>query len=177
MTAVDDDDRRRRRDSGLSSFGTLPERVTPGSPPVATVTITDEDERGVTVSPTKLTIAEGESGSYTVVLTSEPTEPVTVTVGGAAGTHLTVAPASSRLTFTAQNWRVPQMVTVTAAADADAVVPPEVDLTHTVSGGDYAGGAGGVGDRADHGGDGPRADVESVGGERVGERRGATARR
>ena len=31
------------------------------------------------------------------------------------------------------------MVTVTAAADADAVVPPEVDLTNTVSGGDYAG--------------------------------------
>ena len=46
----------------------------------ATGTITDDDERGVTVSPTSLTVAEGGTGTYTVALTSEPTADVTVTV-------------------------------------------------------------------------------------------------
>ena len=124
-------------------FGTLPARVTSATPESATVTITDDDTRGVTVSETELTIREGESGSYTVVLGSAPTATVTVTVNGSDGTHLT-APAEGRvLTFTAQNWNVPQTVTVTAQADADAVVPPDVELTHTVAGGDYAGASAG----------------------------------
>ena len=38
-----------------------------------TVTINDDDERGVQVSPTTLTVPEGADGTYTVVLTSEPT--------------------------------------------------------------------------------------------------------
>ena len=38
-----------------------------------TVTINDDDERGVQVSPTTLTVPEGADGTYTVVLTSQPT--------------------------------------------------------------------------------------------------------
>ena len=41
------------------------------------------------------------------------------------------------LTFTPDNWSVPQTVTVRAAEDDDAVADPAVTLTHTVSGGDY----------------------------------------
>ena len=46
----------------------------------ATVPVIDNDERGVTVTPTALTVDEGGSGSYTVVLDSEPTADVTVEI-------------------------------------------------------------------------------------------------
>ena len=46
----------------------------------ATGTITDDDERGVTVDPTSLTVEEGSNKPYTVVLDSKPTADVTVTV-------------------------------------------------------------------------------------------------
>ena len=36
------------------------------------VTVTDDETAGVSVTPTRLTIAEGGSDSYEVVLTSEP---------------------------------------------------------------------------------------------------------
>ena len=95
VTAVDDD----IDDDGetvLLEFGTLPGRVTGEAPESATVTITDDDTRGVTVSETVLTIPEGDSDTYTVVLGSAPTAPVTVTVAGWAGTHLTVSPQRGR---------------------------------------------------------------------------------
>ena len=137
VTAVDDavDDDGETVELG---FGTQPARVVVGDPATATVMLTDEDERGVSVSKTELTLAEGESGSYTVVLTSDPTATVTVTVGlPPNATHLTVVP--TQLMFTSANWAVRQTVQVTAASDADAVAPEAAKLTHTVAGGDYAG--------------------------------------
>ena len=35
--------------------------------------IRDDDERGFTLTPTELTVAEGATGDYEVVLTSQPT--------------------------------------------------------------------------------------------------------
>ena len=55
------------------------------NPADLTLTIEDDDERGVTVSESSLDLAEGGSGTYTVVLTSQPTAAVTVTLGGASG--------------------------------------------------------------------------------------------
>ena len=75
---------------------------------------------------------EGGSGSYTVVLESEPEGEVTVRVTVAAGTDVTVSPES--LTFTADTWSSAQRVTVRAAEDADAVVDAEVAVSHAVSG-------------------------------------------
>ena len=98
------------------------------------ITITDDDTRGVTISATTLTVAEGASETYTVVLDSEPTADVTVTVSGAASTDLAVTPSS--LTFTDSDWSTAQTVTVAADEDADAD-NDEVTLTHAVSGGDY----------------------------------------
>ena len=108
--------------------------IVPGATEYAsiTVTITEGESAGVTVSPTALTLVEGESGDYTVVLDSEPTADVTITLGGHSGTDVSVSPAS--LTFNAANWETAQTVTVTAAADADAVADPTVTLTHTGSG-------------------------------------------
>ena len=97
--------------------------------------VIDNDERGVTVTPTALTVDEGGSGSYTVVLTSEPTADVTVEIQVPEDTDITVD--QTELTFTAEDWHQVQTVTVTAAQDADAVADDPVTLTHAVSGGDY----------------------------------------
>ena len=116
-------------------FGTLPSGVNPGTRVTADVSI-EEDNRGVRITPVALEVLEGGSETYTVVLESEPTGPVTVTVEGAAG-DLTVAP--EELTFTTLNWSARQTVTVTAAEDEDSIVDAPVTLTHTVSGGGYNG--------------------------------------
>ena len=102
----------------------------------ATVTITDNDTAGVTVSPTALTVTEGSSDSYTVRLNSQPTGNVTVTVGGDSGD---VSVDDTTLTFTTTTWSNPQSVTVRAREDNDAETDPQVTLTHTVSGGGYSG--------------------------------------
>ena len=47
-------------------------------PPRLTVTIADDDERGVIVEPRVLSFPEGERRTYIVVLTSEPTDAVVV---------------------------------------------------------------------------------------------------
>ena len=97
--------------------------------------ITDNDERGAIVTPTALTVDEGGSTSYTVVLTSEPTTDVTVAVQVPADAELAVD--ETELTFTAEDWNQAQTVTVAAIQDADAVADDLVVLTHVVSGGDY----------------------------------------
>ena len=100
----------------------------------AELTIEEDDERGVTVTPTSLTVPEGESGTYTVVLGSQPTGSVTVALSRSGSSDVTVAP--SPLTFTAGNWSTAQTVTVSAAADTDAV-NDTATVTHAVSSGDY----------------------------------------
>ena len=62
---------------------------------------------------------EGGSRTYTVRLLKAPTTNVTIAVSVAGDTDLTVDPSS--LTFTTGNWNSAQTVTVSAAADADAV--------------------------------------------------------
>ena len=94
----------------------------------------------VTLSSTALQILEGMNGMYSVVLTSQPTGDVTVRMDtDLANTDLSTAPSPTELTFTTLNWNQPQIVTVSAAVDADAVDDPAVTLEHSVSGGDYGG--------------------------------------
>ena len=81
-----------------------------------TVTATDDDTRGVTVSESDLTVAEdGGKATYTVVLDSEPTSTVTVTVSSNRTANATVDKPS--LTFTTANWDDEQEVTVTGVND------------------------------------------------------------
>ena len=117
--------------------GWLPPRVSLGTPELATVHLVDDDARGVTVSTEGLSIPEGENRHYTVVLGSEPTGEVVVTVAVPSDAPLTAAPPA--LTFTPASWRTSQTVTVTAPADDDAVIPEPVVLGHTVTGADYDG--------------------------------------
>ena len=97
--------------------------------------IEDEDTRGVTVSASRLDIDEGETGTFTVVLDSQPTGVVRVRPLRESGdTDIT---PSGALSFTADNWDRPQTVRVTAAEDADAADDSAV-ISHRVGGADYA---------------------------------------
>ena len=101
-----------------------------------TLTIADDDTRGVTVAPTALSFAEGAQGSYTVSLGSQPSASVTVTVALSGSDSVTAS--AERLVFTGSNWRRAQAVTVRAAQDLDAD-DESVVISHAVSGGDYEG--------------------------------------
>ena len=133
VTTTDD----RIDDDGESlrlTFGTpLPDSVSTGSRPAATVRITDDDVAGVTLSETSLGIDEGGSGDYTVVLTSEPTADVTIESRAPASSDLTVNPSS--LTFTSGNWESHQTVAVSAADDND-FTDDTGTITHRVTSGD-----------------------------------------
>ena len=130
--AIDDDGERVR----LALGAPLPRLVSRGATTAATVSITDNDTRGVTVRPTSLRIDEGETGEYTVVLGSEPTGDVTVTIDAPTNTDITVDRPS--LTFTSSNWSSPQRVEVSGSEDTDDADDTGT-ITHAVSGGDYAG--------------------------------------
>ena len=98
------------------------------------VNINDDDSRGVTVSKSSLTVNEGGTGTYTVVLDSQPTGDVKVTPSRSSGdADVTV---SGALTFTPDNWSSAQTVTVSAAQDLDSNNDTAV-MGHAVSGGDY----------------------------------------
>ena len=103
-----------------------------GTDSQATVTVTDNDTRDVVVSGSPLTVNEGGTGFYTVVLMSRPTGEVTI-MPSSDNTDVTVSPTT--LIFTADNWNVAQPVTVTAADD-DAITHTAT-ITHTVAGADY----------------------------------------
>ena len=128
LTPTDDD--RDEDDESLTIDGS----VTGLSVTATTVTIEDDDTAGVTVSPATLTVAEGGSSSYTVVLTSKPSGTVTVTPSRTGSTDVTFS--TSPLTFTPQNWSTAQTVTVQAAEDTDAL-NDTATVSHAVSGADY----------------------------------------
>ena len=90
---------------------------------------------GITVSTAALTVTEQDStgDGYTVVLDTEPTADVVVTVAGHAGTDVTANPTA--LTFTMSNWETAQTVTVTADDDADTT-DDSVALTHSAASAD-----------------------------------------
>ena len=108
-----------------------------------TVNVTDSDTRNVVLSPTSLTVTEGDDTgvSYTVKLSTQPSDTVSVSIGGHSGTDLSISGAapsnSNTLTFSTSNWNTAQMVTVKAGHDGNADDESET-LTHTASGGDYA---------------------------------------
>lgn len=88
-------------------------------PPV-TVTNTDNDVAGITVTPTSglMTSETGDSATFTVRLTSQPTANVVIGLTSSTLSEGTVAPAA--LTFTTANWNTLQTVTVKGVDDAVA---------------------------------------------------------
>ena len=101
-----------------------------------TVTVDDDDTRGITITPAARTIREGATGTYDVKLNTAPTADVTVAI---SSDNADVTVNKSSLTFTTVNYARNQRVTVTAAQDADAA-DGTANLTHRPSGGDYSAG-------------------------------------
>ncbi len=101
------------------------------------VTVSDDDEAGVTVTETILNVEEGGSGTYTLVLDSEPGADVTIAVAPSSRSVATASPAT--LTFTADNWNEAQQVIV-RAMDNNIVVPGlsvfNTQINHTVTSSD-----------------------------------------
>ena len=111
------------------------------------VMITDNDTRGVEISATSLNLTEGESGNYTVVLTSQPDSGnVTVTPTSGDSTRVSIGDITaesmpSNLVFSAEDWHITRTVQITTSSDADET-DNAVDITHQVvadTGGDYVG--------------------------------------
>ena len=73
-------------DATGADYGSIPDRS-------VTVTATDDDVHGVTVSETEVSVAEnGGTATYAVVLTSEPTHQVRVSPSSSATDAATVSP-------------------------------------------------------------------------------------
>ena len=122
----------------LTIASSLPSGVDRGTPYEATVSIANSDKAGLVLSESSLTVVEGATTgrSYTVRLSTQPTQSVTVEVSGHEGTALRLS--TTTLSFSTQGWNTPQTVEVTAVDDSNAVDESET-LTHTASGGEYAG--------------------------------------
>ena len=94
---------------------------------------------GVTLSRQALTVPEGGSNTYEVVLGHQPTGDVTVTVTVDDTANNDVTTEEGSLVFTTANWDEPQTVTVRAAEDDDALTDSNVTVSHTVGGANYEG--------------------------------------
>ncbi len=107
----------------------------------ATITIVDNDDRGLIISHSSLSVSEnGGTGTYTVNLESEPTGSVTILVTSGDTSIATVLPTS--LTFEPDDtngkiWNTPQPVTVTGVNDTSSTNDRHTTITHQVSGGGY----------------------------------------
>ena len=142
-----DDDYDEANETVILGFGTLPPNVSAGTQTTTTVTITDDDTRGIAISiPSEATsnIPEGGTHDYGVALSSKPTDTVTVTLSASPQGTLTFSTGgatptqSTDLIFTADNWSTPQTVTANASVDPDGD-DNTVTIAHTASGGDYQG--------------------------------------
>ncbi|HMJ57277.1 MAG TPA: hypothetical protein VK540_34645, partial [Polyangiaceae bacterium] len=87
-------------------------------PPDVTVTNVDDESAGFTISPDKgLATSEwGGEATFTVVLNTAPKKDVTINLSSNNPGEGTVAPLAMK--FTPQNWRSPQMATITGVNDA-----------------------------------------------------------
>ena len=81
-----------------------------------TASLISFDLAGVDVDPSPITVIEGSTGTIAVMLGSEPTADVTVTL---ATTSMDFTVTGGSLTFTSSNWDTVQNVTVTPMDDVD----------------------------------------------------------
>ena len=99
------------------------------------VNVIENDAPGLQITPPAITVVEGERGTYRVALETEPLSAITVAIGSS---NPDVKPTPASLEFSADNWKIEQQVTVSAARDSD-VDDETATLTHTASGADYGG--------------------------------------
>jgi hypothetical protein len=87
-------------------------------PPDITGTNTDDDTVGITVTPTTalVTTEAGGSDSFSVVLASQPTAPLTIAISSSNTSE--GIPAKTLLSFSTSDWMTAQTVTVTGQNDS-----------------------------------------------------------
>jgi len=109
--------------------------------PDIVVNITDNDIPGVTIAQTGGGSAVSEAGpssdTYTLVLDSQPTAAVNVTVSPDNQSTVGAGPGTAiMLVFSTANWSTPQTVTVTAVDDAVAEGLHSTTIAHSVASAD-----------------------------------------
>jgi hypothetical protein len=97
------------------------------------VMVLDDDNAGVTVTPTELNFRENESGSFTVELNMEPSGNVVIDVSSSDTTEATVD--KGMLLFTSKNWSTPQKVNVSGVDDQTAGENPDITIVVSVDAG------------------------------------------
>ena len=93
------------------------------------VTVADNDSAGFVLSATELTIAEGDSGTFTARLNAQPVSNVVLTV--ASNNNVATKIDKTQLVFTKANWKVAQTVKVIAVED-DNLVGETLNITLAV---------------------------------------------
>ena len=104
------------------------------TPVTAEVFVNDDDEIGVAVSPSALTLDEGGAGQLSVTLKSRPSGAVVVRVWRSTADHIAVNKV--RMRFTPKNWNRPQTVRLRARQDEDGADETTI-FTFSASGGGY----------------------------------------
>ena len=108
-----------------------------GSFPSVTLTVTDDDTAGITVSPATsttnrpVTTESGGTATFTVELDSKPTGNVVLGVASSDTDEGTVSP--SVLTFTPSDWSDAQTVTLTGVDDSPPTADGSQDYTVTLT--------------------------------------------
>ena len=112
-----------------------------------TLTATEvEDDKGIVFSSGRVSVPEGGEATYTVRLSVAPTGgDTTVTLTEKSDEpdndpHITVfrpSPPERKLTFTSNNWKTPQTVTLRAAEDPDTTAGTRI-IGHVADGGGYS---------------------------------------
>ncbi|MFH1537249.1 MAG: two-component regulator propeller domain-containing protein [Patescibacteria group bacterium] len=136
VTGVDDD-----VDDGDQSFNAVLGITTSSDsnynnldPSDVSVTNTDDDDSIINASETTQTVTEGGStDSYTIVLTSEPTNNVEISISE-TNSEISISPED--LLFTSANWSTPLTVTITAVDDEDIETSQSDTISHSVSSAD-----------------------------------------
>ncbi|MBE9561680.1 MAG: hypothetical protein IMF12_02280, partial [Proteobacteria bacterium] len=95
-----------------------------------TVQVTDDDSAGINLSTDNMTINEGAENSYNIVLTTQPTNDVTIALSSDENTSIT----PTTLVFSSNNWNVEQTVTITAINDNLVEAETYISsITHKIS--------------------------------------------
>ena len=95
-----------------------------------------QSTKSINVSPTSLSIVEGEKKSFTVELSEQPTSDVTVTISEFSNSDFTRSPES--LTFTPSDFGQGQTVEISLSEDSDSE-PDSDQITLMATGGGYDG--------------------------------------
>jgi hypothetical protein len=103
------------------------------------VTLNDTDTRGVTVSSTGIEFVEGQTNTYTIVLDSEPTGDVVVSISGTRHGVTVNGGSSDLLNFSTATWNTAQDVELALVENTDTANYSAFNLTHRVVGADYDG--------------------------------------